>query len=120
MKSTEFKKLTVDFEHFKRGGLPDLGNLLTVAGTTSITAVVTNMMADTVGSTITVPVSGSVFDTLQLNAWTTDAIGYNLSISLVGSNFPASLTTYQVVVTINPVAGSPSKLVWQLQTDDVL
>lgn len=100
------------------------GNLITLATVDSISAVVTDLSTDIAADPVTLDVSESVFDTLQLTElWDADQEGYNLACELDGDNFPTGDTTYQVAITITPAndsqAVAPFKLVWRLQAEAV-
>jgi hypothetical protein len=84
-----------------------------VQNVSSISVVVTDMKAGTVGSPIAITPSSAVLNPLQ--GWTIDSEGYNLKIALSGSNFPTANTTYQVVASIIS-NGFTFTAVWNLQT----
>jgi hypothetical protein len=101
----------------------NLGNNLLQSTTTSISVSVYDLVEETVTFTDGQIVADVVFNTLQLDGrWNQDIIGYNLAIQLAGSCFPCpnGNTTYRVEVTINPTAGDPFVVLWDLYATEVL
>jgi hypothetical protein len=73
-----------------------------------------------IGATINPSPSAVIAATLQTTAvWTQDSTGFNFSIVIPGTYFPAGGTTYRVEVTITPIGGNPFKALWDLPAIEV-
>ncbi len=86
-----------------------------------------NINPTEIGAQATIPISSSVFDTFQTDAYWTDddgnaidARGYNFRFTFPSTRFPLPAKWYKVEITFTPSGGSePFKVRWVVNTSPV-
>jgi hypothetical protein len=100
--------------------LDNTGNPLQPTEVASINVTVFDMSTSAVITEIVPTVTAVLNSTVTTGPmWNADSTGYNFTLPMPGTAFLTGGTSYQVVVAVTPIMGSPTLILFNLECDSV-